>query len=147
MLPQAKNIEILQDFEIRAEPNLTYQIQRRSDLENDEIKGDIVGLEAMRQAIYKIIFTEQRDYVIYSWGYGIRLRDLFGKPIPLVRAELPQRFIEALLRDDRISGVMNFTINHERTRVFISFDVMTNLGIVPMKNIVFQDGELNLERR
>ena len=61
------------DFEIRQQPSLTYKMQQDRNL----LRGHTDGLEAVRQAIYKIIMTERYQYVMYSWNYGIELLDLF----------------------------------------------------------------------
>ena len=69
------------DFEIEEQPSLTYRMQT----EEKRIRGHTDGLEAVRQAIYKIIMTERYQYVMYSWNYGIELLDLFGEPVTYVR--------------------------------------------------------------
>lgn len=88
-------------------------------------------LDAMRQAIYKIIHTERYQFLIYSWNYGIELEDLFGKPVPYIYAELPRRIKEALLADDRITDVDNFQLSHDKKgNVLCKFDAKTVYGTV-----------------
>lgn len=88
-------------------------------LEGDRIRSYIDNKEAMKQAIYKIILTERYKYVIYSWNYGIELRDLFGKPIPYCCVELERRIKEALLQDNRISNVYNFEFSNPKPEVIL----------------------------
>lgn len=115
------------DFEIRRKPSLSYKIQQDSKL----IRGHTDGLEAVRQAIYKIIMTERYKYVMYSWNYGIELSDLFGEPVTYVCPELKRRISEALLCDDRIQEVDNFEFDLSRKGIIhVSFTAHTIFGNV-----------------
>lgn len=115
------------DFEIGEQPGLTYRMQT----EEKRIRGHTDGLEAVRQAIYKIIMTERYQYVIYSWNYGIELQDLFGEPVTFVCPELKRRISEALLWDDRIRQVDNFQFDFPRKGVVhVSFTAHTIWGDV-----------------
>lgn len=112
------------DFEFANLPTNTYKF----NISEDKICGFTDGLEAMKQAIYLILNTERYEYIIYSWDYGIELRDLFGKPIPYVIPELERRITEALTQDDRILSVDNFIFGHKRNKVFCEFTVHTIFG-------------------
>lgn len=115
------------DFEIRQRQSLTYKMQQNSGL----IRGHTDGLDAVRQAIYKIIMTERYQYVMYSWNYGIELHDLFGEPVTYVCPELKRRISEALLCDDRIEGVDNFEYDlSQKGIVHVSFTAHTIFGDV-----------------
>lgn len=118
---------LAQDFEIGQQPALTY----RMDTGNHLIMGYADNLEAMRQAIYKIIMTERYQYIIYSWDYGIELLDLFGEPVSYVCPELERRITEALLWDERIQGVDDFGFEiPEKGVVHVSFTAHTVFGDV-----------------
>lgn len=107
-------------------PSKTYGIAYDAD---GQFKGYIYDLEAMKQAIFKILSTERFQYLIYSWNYGIELADLFGMPMPYVLAELPRRISEALLADDRILKVYDFdTSYNEDGEVLCKFSVDTTVG-------------------
>nr|DAZ07867.1 MAG TPA: Protein of unknown function (DUF2634) [Caudoviricetes sp.] len=107
-------------------PNKTYQMQ----IDDDRINGIITGnLEAIEQAVYKILNTERYQYLIYSWNYGVELADLFGKPIPFVLPEIPRRIKEALTQDDRITDVTNFDLNYDKSgSILAKFTVVTVYG-------------------
>lgn len=109
------------------EPTFTYNIEYGGD---KQIKGYVDEIEAMKQAIYKIINTERYQYLIYSWNYGIELADLFGQPIPYVYAELERRIKEALLNDDRIVDVFDFNFSNDRGDVSVDFSVKTIYGTI-----------------
>ncbi len=120
---------ISNDFEVVEEPSYTYKmILPTKDDEVGKFKGKTDELEAVRQAVYKILNTERYTYPIYSWNYGIELVDLFGQPIPWVYPELERRITEALVWDDRVTSVTEFEFNSVKNEVHASFTVNTIFG-------------------
>ena len=105
-------------------PSFTYK------LTNTRVQGNVDDIEAVKQAIYKILMTERYRYPIYDWNYGIELNDLFGKSKQLVYAELERRIADALSVDDRISNVYDFVFSdgEDRTTVCVEFKVTTTIG-------------------
>lgn len=107
------------------QPTLTYK------LDKDQVKviGTAEELEAIRQAVYKILQTERYEYPIYSGDYGIEIKDLYGQPVSYVCPELERRITEALLWDSRIQGVDNFSFDTSaKGSVSVSFTVTTVFG-------------------
>lgn len=101
----------------------------RMILKNKTVVGHVDDIEAMKQVIYKILSTERYENIIYSWDYGIELRDLIGEPYDYVCACLEGRIKEALMQDDRIEAVSGF--EYERTgkdSLRVTFDVKTVFG-------------------
>lgn len=125
MLP-AEDMELIEDFKIVTQPGRTWQL----DLEQSRMKsGKVDGMEALEQAVYKILLTERYQYPIYSWNYGIELFDLFGKPMSYVRPEVERRIKEALLQDDRITAVDNFQFeSDDKNSLLVTFIVHTIYG-------------------
>ena len=107
-------------------PSKTYVM----DIDGDRIVGTMTDeIEAVKQAIYKILNTERYRYPIYSWNYGVELADLFGKPIAYVLPEIPRRIKEALVADDRIIDVTAFELSHDkRGNILAKFKVITIFG-------------------
>ena len=132
MIP--KNSGLLQlDFEIQQQPTFTYMM----DLEKMHIRGNTDKLKAMEQAVYKIVFTERYQYVIYGRNYGVQLLDLFGMPKTFVIPEIKRRISESLLWDDRITRVDNWTFTiPTRGVVDASFRVVTIFGDILMRRAV-----------
>lgn len=116
------------------QPNKTYKMM----IDTDRIQGTITDdLEAVKQAIYKIINTERYKFLIYSWNYGIELEDLFGKPIPYVLPEIPRRIKEALTQDDRIKDVLGSDLTYNRKGdVLAKFTVVTIYGNLEIEKVV-----------
>jgi len=132
MIPKNTVIDNDIGFEVVEQPSNTYRL----DLDKKKILGYTDGIEAINQAIYKILFTERYNYSIYSWNYGIELEDLFGKPKDFVYSDLERRITEALLQDDRINSVDNFVFSSNKGDVSVTFTVNTVFGDVQVERMV-----------
>lgn len=113
-------------------PSLTWKINE----ERAEARGTIDELEAMKQAIYKTLQTERYRYAIYDWNYGIELEELYGKNVTYVIPELKKRIEDALLADDRITAVTDFSFQQEKGSVTAAFLVHTIFGEVTAERTV-----------
>ncbi|MBP1961166.1 DUF2634 domain-containing protein [Paenibacillus aceris] len=76
----------------------TYQL----DPVSNRIVGIVDRLEAVKQAVYKILQTERFEHTIYGSDYGSELSSVIGKSDTYVRVELNRRIQEALMQDDRL---------------------------------------------
>lgn len=123
MLPNTGDI-LGADFEIQQAPSKTFRMHDKA------LAGYVDGKDAVRQAIYCILNTERYDWLIYSWNYGVELKDLFGKPIGLVRSKIKKRIKEALMQDDRIQGVDAFSFEVSGRKLSVMFTVHTQYGDV-----------------
>lgn len=111
-----------EEYEVEV-PARTYKVI------NNRIVGRVDELEAMKQAIHKVLSTERFTYEIYSESYGHDLEDLIGQGMDLAKAEVERLVIEALEVDDRILSVANFNIIHSTSdSLFVSFVVNTIFG-------------------
>lgn len=126
LLPDTSNSELGQALHTYIDTSATYKMQ----VDADRIKGNVrTNLEAVQQAIYKVLNTERRTFAIYSWNYGVELKDLFGKPVQYCMAEIPRRIEEALLVDDRIESVEDFELSHNGTgEILCKFKAVTIFG-------------------
>lgn len=116
-----------QGVTIKEQPTRTYKMNQ----ELKTIQGHTDKLEAMKQAIYKILLTERYQYIMYSWNYGIELLDLYGEPVSYVCPELERRISEALLYDSRIQSVDNYEFDFpQKGVVHVAFTVHTIFGDV-----------------
>lgn len=104
VLPEGAN-GLLSGVAFEREPSLTWCIDRTSG----RIRGTADGLEAVRQAAEIILNTERFRWQIYQPYSGVELTALIGQDPGYVAAELQRRVREALMMDDRITGVSNFT--------------------------------------
>lgn len=116
-----------QDFEITEQPTYTYKMNPA----NETVRGYTDGQQAMEQAVYKILSTERYQYIMYSWNYGIELRDLYGEAVSYVCPELERRIAEALTWDTRIKSVDNFKFDtSKKGEVSVTFTAHTVYGDV-----------------
>lgn len=75
----------------------------------------IDGKEAVRQAIYLILNTERYAWLIHSWNYGVELHSLIGQDPDFCIPEIERCVREALLQDDRITAVDDFSLKSTRS--------------------------------
>ena len=121
------------DLEFEERPTHTY----RMDLRKSYVRGYTDKLEAMEQAIYKILLTERYQYIIYSGNYGIETLDLYGQPISYICPELERRIREALLWDSRIKSVDNFEFDlSKKGEIRVTFVTKTVFGDVTTQRTV-----------
>lgn len=127
MIP-SNNTLLTTDIEIVQQPTLTYKL----DLDKKVIVGFCDGLDAMKQAIIKILDTERYDEIIYSWNYGTEMKTVYGEHWSYVCAIVQDIIIDALIQDDRIIDVKDFKFERLKNSLLISFTVETIFGDVDM---------------
>lgn len=125
--------EILEDFDYIVEPSKTYKL----NAENNTISGGYIdGKEAIKQTIYCILNTERFEYLIYSWNYGIELKNLIGENTTYVIPELERVIKEALEQDDRIEDITDFEFEVKKNEVLVKFKVATLEGVIEIEKVV-----------
>lgn len=121
MIPESEmssDLEFAEDSEVTK----TYKVLP------DKTQGYVDDIEALQQAIYKVLNTEKYEYPIYSFNYGIELENLIGKDIIYVKIEMKRRIQECLLQDERINSVENFQFNITGDEILCTFDVSSIYG-------------------
>lgn len=132
MLPENQITELLEDYETKVHTTETFKL----NTDENRVYGITDGIDAIKQATYKILNTERYKYGMYSWDYGIELEDLFGMDIDLVIAKLPNRIKEALTQDDRIIDVTDFEFKKGRNELTVNFVIDTNIGKIEAEKVV-----------
>lgn len=105
-------------------------------LSDGKIEGFVDGAEALKQAIGKVLSTEQFEYPVYGFRYGTAFRQLIGEEQPYVRAEMRRMIQEALERDERILEVDGFSFEFLGDLCRCSFHVRSIYGEVTMEKEV-----------
>lgn len=124
MIP-LRNFENESKIEISKYSSNSYKINE----DKERIKDYVKDKEAIKQTIYKTLRTERYKFEIYDWSFGIELEDLFGKEKGYVKGELIGRISEALLVDDRITEVYDFSFRDiDKTTIEACFKVKTDFG-------------------
>lgn len=112
------------DFEVEEQPSYTPKLNP----DTYRIEGFVDGIEAVKQAVYLILYVERYEWLIYSWNYGVELVELFGKNINFVIPEIERRFKEAIMQDDRVTNVTDFEFEHKKGSVTVYFKVECIFG-------------------
>ena len=123
MIPTT-NAVLTQNLEVGTEANKDYKLH----IAENVINGVVDNIEAMKQVIYKILNTERYEYLIYSWNYGIELKDLYGEHPSYVCSELERRITEALTQDERVESVDSFSFTIDKNKIHVTFTVHTIFG-------------------
>ena len=122
----------MESIEKQTMPSLTWKINE----ERAEVRGTVDELEAMKQAVNKVLRTERYQYAIYDWNYGMELEELYGKNVTYVIPELKKRIEDALLADDRVTAVTDFFFTQKKGSVSAEFMVHTIFGEVTAERTV-----------
>ena len=115
----------IEEFTVETEPSKTYML----DIENNTIEGVCDGRKAVEQAIYLALKTERYKYVIYSTNYGCEFEELYGKQMSYVKSIIKSVITDALMADDRIKNISNFTVEKiDKTALKVDFTVESIFG-------------------
>lgn len=126
LLPTTGSDLDLVAFQIGTQPGLTHKL----DTGQQRVRGTTDERDAVLQAAYLILNVERYAYPIYSRNYGSELSDLIGKPKGYAMSEMKRRISEALLQDDRITGLGGWEFETGRKSVTAKFVIHTIYGDV-----------------
>lgn len=105
-------------------PTRTYKISS----DGKKIVGYTDGIDAMKQAVRLILNTERYEHLIYSWDYGVELKNLYGEDMGYAMSELKRRITEALMTDVRVLDVSDFKFKRSGNGLSVKFNVKTEFG-------------------
>lgn len=131
MLPSVEG-SLLKDIKEVTQPSKTYRL----DIENHRVIGYCTGIDAIKQAVYKVLNSERFQYLIYSWNYGVEINYLIGKSRTYVQSQLKRVIEEALIQDDRIIGVDQYSFELFPKSIHVTFKVNTVYGTLNMEKEV-----------
>lgn len=123
MIPNTGD-DLRQDFVFTTIPSRTLKLNHDYHLVN----GTIDQIQAVEQAVFLILTTERYQWLIFSWNYGVELKNLIGKDPEYCVPEIERRIREALLQDDRITTVENFQFEVNKKKVLTTFTVISIFG-------------------
>lgn len=122
MIPQGGTLT--NNINMKQQSSHTYRL----DFASQRISGMCDGLEAVKQAVYKILQTNRFEHLIYSFNYGSELRSMIGSDPLYVQSELARTIREALLQDDRITSIENMRVEFAGDNTIVQFDVVSQYG-------------------
>lgn len=130
MIPQQKDISFDDALEIVTDQSKTFRL----NIDKKRVNGMVDGLDAVKQAVCKILITERYEHEIYSWNYGIELNDLIGCPSDYAYPEIERQIREALMQDERITEVNEFHFNQDKGTIGVEFNIETIFGSAKMES-------------
>lgn len=119
----ANGLVITEDVQ-DSQPTKTWAFQ----LDGDRCVGTVDDADALVQTMYAILQTERGRHFIYPPDYGLQMDDLRDKPAPYMFAMLQTRVKEALLYDDRITDVTDFSYEAYGDNMLLKYNVHTTLS-------------------
>ena len=127
-LPQINHLDVIIVQDDVLQPSLT--------LDESNIMREIDGLEALKQSIRRVLQTERYSNSIYDHRYGVELDDLIGEDMGFARIDVERRIKEALMEDDRIEEVSEFTTRINGNELHVTCTVVTKLGDIRQEVII-----------
>lgn len=114
------------ETEAQVEPSLTLSI----DLVNGRLGGYIDGDEAIQQFARKAVYTARNRYLIYDDEYGCEIDAAVSQSLPfsVLEVEIPRLITDALIYDDRIENVSDFTLSQKDDGLYIGFTITLVTG-------------------
>lgn len=119
--------------------NDTYSLIENTDttykmnMESLTIQGLCDKKEAVKQAVYKLLLTENGAYLIYDKSYGIGLKDLYGKDTAYAGAVIQLRLEEAFKNDERIIRISDFSLSRNKNKLIVDLSLDTIYGDISLK--------------
>lgn len=136
LIPNAASVTIGQNVEVveqKDQTSRTYKI----DFSAKRVGGYVDEIDAMKQAIMKILQSERFLYLIYSWNYGIEMRAIVGKSYQVIASEIKRILREALLEDRRITDVYDVSYKQiDKRTLSVEFTASTIFGEVSIETEV-----------
>jgi len=124
MIPAGSTLANAPIREVRR-PSRTWKL----DLEARRVTGTIDGLEAVKQAVFKLLQTARYRFEIYSFQYGHELERLIGTSPVFLQSEVSRFLQETLLQDERILGVEQLQVSAAGENLLVKFTVVSHAGI------------------
>ena len=123
VLPESNTLNLPGGVEF-SQPGLTWKINQ----ETRRIEGTVDGYESVRQAVEIILYVERFRWQIYTPYSGVQFDGLIGQNPGYVGSELQRRITDALVMDDRVTGIKDFTYTADGDKMTVSFTVTTVYG-------------------
>lgn len=124
LIPDADGLYI--DDVVQVYPTYTYKL----NWEQGRIRGMTDGLDAIKQAVYKMLDTVAGAHPIYSPNYGLFLLDLIGGDHEVAKSEIKARIKRQLLVDERIQDIKDFQFKSKGDKLSMTFKVVATSGDV-----------------
>ena len=119
-----ENVGFNTELEYVSQPSKSWLINRQTM----RVQSDTDNLESVRQAVEIILSTKRFEWQIYNSNVGTELESLIGEEASYIESEFPRMVEEALLVDDRVTEVGDFSHTVSGDTMAWSFTVVTVFG-------------------
>ena len=113
--------------QVSTQPGRTWYIDKGTQ----RIQGECDGYTAVKQAVEIILNVQRFRWQIFTPYSGMDWRDLIGNDPGYVAAEVQRRIREALLMDDRVRDIRDYTYTIRDDTLTASLTVVTIYGDIP----------------
>ena len=124
-LPEGNGINI-QNVVFQSQPGLTWW----RDPQTNRIVGQVDGFKAVAQAVEVMLSVVRFRWQIYKPFFGVTWDGLIGLDVGSVAAELQRRVREAVMIDDRVTGVSVYSYTFDGDNLTANITVNTVFGPV-----------------
>lgn len=119
-----ENVGFNTEIEYVSQPSKSWLINRQTM----RVQSGTDDLPSVRQAVDVILNTKRFEWQIYSSNLGTELDTLIGENASYIESEFPRMVEEALLVDDRITEVNDFSFTVSGDTMTWTFTVVTVFG-------------------
>ncbi len=119
-----ENVGFDTEIEYVSQPSKSWLINRQTM----RVQCGTDDLPSVKQAVDVILNTKRFEWQIYSSNLGTELETLIGENASYIESEFPRMVEEALLVDDRITEVNDFTYTISGDTMTWTFTVVTVFG-------------------
>jgi hypothetical protein len=119
-----ENVGFNTELEYVSQPSKSWLINRQTM----RVQSGTDNLESVRQAVEIILSTKRFEWQIYNSNVGTELESLIGEEASYIESEFPRMVEEALLVDDRVTEVGDFSHTVSGDTMAWSFTVVTVFG-------------------
>ena len=97
----------------------------------------VIGTEAIKVWIWKVLYTKKNRYKAYSSIYGNELESLINQSLSneALKSEIERYLKESLLINVYITGIKNIVITVDGSKVDVSFTATTIYGEVIINGV------------
>ena len=119
-----ENVGFNTEIEYVSQPSKSWLINRQTM----RVQCNTDDLPSVKQAVEVILNTKRFEWQIYSSNLGTELETLIGEDASFIESEFPRMVEEALLVDDRITEVGDFSHTTNSDTMTWTFTVVTVFG-------------------
>lgn len=117
-------------------PSKTYYL----DFEKGRIVGKCDGINALRQAIHKMLITNRNAHpIIYSDDYGSDIENAVLGDTPTddyLKTVMPRLIKDCLLIDDRITDVYDIVTTVKGENLYVECTVSSDFGELNIREVI-----------